>query len=86
MLQKTGGLKQSPTTNIAIEHINGRRNASPQYFPLTTKSFFEKLPPNPIVQISFALLAFAGLRPEEVCPKSTTKQRLAWENINFRTH
>ena len=83
---KNGWIKENPTTNIAIEHIKVDEMPPAILSVERTKSFFEKLPPNPVVQISFALLAFAGLRPEEVCPKSTTKQRLAWENINFRTH
>ena len=82
---KNGWIKENPTTNIAREHITVDEMPPAILSVEQTKSFFEKLPPNPIVQISFALLAFAGLRPEEVCPKSTTKQRLAWENINFST-
>lgn len=51
---KNGWIKENPTTNIAIEHIKVDEMPPAILSVERTKSFFEKLPPNPVVQISFA--------------------------------
>ena len=80
---KNGWIKENPTTNIAIEHIKVDEMPPAILSVERTKSFFEKLPPNPVVQISFALLAFAGLRPGEVVsPEREPVIKVA--NVDFK--
>lgn len=50
--------------------------------PEQTALVFKSLPNDSDVLACYALWAFAGLRPEEVCPKDK-KGRLEWSAINF---
>lgn len=53
--------------------------------PEQTTRVFNSLPNDSDVLACYALWAFAGLRPEEVCPKDK-KSRLEWSAINFNEH
>ena len=48
------------------------------------KLLFASLPQEPTVLAAFALGAFAGMRPEEICTDSS-KKVIAWEDVNIKS-
>ena len=77
-------LEKNPTTNIKVEKIKKDELPPSVLPPAKIKEIFETLPQKANILATFALLAFAGLRPEEVCTK-TSKKCIGWEDINFQT-
>lgn len=81
-LVREGFLTINPTVNISIEKVK-KDETPPEILSVEeVEKIFKNLPQKPSVLASFALLAFAGIRPEEICPKNS-KSRLAWENVDF---
>lgn len=81
-LVREGFLTINPTVNITVEKVK-KDETPPEILSVEeVERIFRDLPQKPAILASFALLAFAGIRPEEICPKNS-KARLAWENVDF---
>lgn len=81
---REGYLKESPSKNIHIE-IPKKDHQPPTVFSIPEiKDILTKVLSYDVSTIAaYALLSFAGLRPEEICAKYNSKRTIQWEDIDF---
>ena len=77
-------IKENPAQYINLEK-RMTDDKLPEVFTVEeTKEIFRKVLKLDYATIAaYALLAFAGLRPEEVCSKAKSKRVIQWEDVDF---
>lgn len=85
-LKREKFLEKNPASDISLPKVK-KDECPPKILTVDeVRTIFQKLPNDPSVLACFALLAFAGVRPEELCPKDNAKARITWEDIDFTNH
>lgn len=81
---REGYLKESPSKNIHLEKPK-KDHQPPTVFTIPEiKDILTKVLSYDVSTIAaYALLSFAGLRPEEICAKYNNKRTIQWEDIDF---
>ncbi len=84
-LHKRELISYAPAAKLESGHKKKDKEPIQILNPAQTREMFKKLPLNTSVLASYALLAFAGLRPEEVCSKDFSKKIISWEDIDMNS-
>ena len=81
-LAKEKIIKNNPAENLQVDKIK-TDELPPEILTVPeTQAVFDALPNDMSITATYALMAFAGVRPEELCPRYK-QSRLTWDNINF---
>ena len=82
-------IKENPATNLQVQKIK-KDQTPPEVLNvhetkgLLNTTWSEAQQTNEYsVFASYVIMAFAGVRPEEICPREAGKLQLAWDTINF---